>query len=168
MEKKTKSALENTVAWLAARPYSIMELKRKLYSKKIYSGAEVEYAISEAIRYGFLNDETYAESAVSTMKNRGYGNRRINMKLRDKGVTKEIATQAIEADDELEGRDQLTTAKEILRRRMRTLNAVQDRNKRRDKALRLLAGRGFDSSTTYSAVNLFMNGQLENDTETES
>lgn len=155
------------IASLAARPYSVHEMRKKLYSKKIYPREEIEHAVSEGIRLRFLNDETYAEDAVASLKNRGYGTRKIDMKLKEKGIAKELAAKSIAEDDGLEGRDPLSMAKEVLRRRLRSLNAVADINKRREKALRLLAGRGFDSASTFTAVKIFMNGGLEEDGENE-
>ncbi len=163
--KKQKSALECAVDTLAAHPCSVSEIRKKLFQKKSYAREEIEHAISECLRFGFLNDRTYAETVVSSFRSRGYGDRRIAVRLREKGVAGELAQEAIQAagvgQEEDPAQRQKLLAEIALKRRLRSLNAVEDKNRRKAKAMRFLAGRGFAPEAIYSAVNALLKGSLE-------
>ncbi len=163
--KKQKSALECAVDSLAAHPCSVSEIRKKLFQKKCYTRTEIEYAVSECLRFGFLNDRAYAETVVSSFRSRGYGDRRIALRLREKGVAGELAQEAILADgdrqEENPAQRQKLLAEEVLKRRLRTLNAVEDKNRRKAKAMRFLAGRGFAPEAVYSAIRTVLEGSME-------
>lgn len=163
--KKQKSALECAVDSLAAHPCSVSEIRKKLFQKKSYAREEIEHAISECLRFGFLNDRAYAETVVSSFRSRGYGDRRIALRLREKGVAGELAQEAIQAAEDGQEEDpaqrQKLLAEEALKRRLRSLNAVEDKTRRKAKAMRFLAGRGFAPEAVYSAVNALLKGSLE-------
>jgi SOS response regulatory protein OraA/RecX len=90
------------------------------------------------------------------MLRRGCGPRKIAAKLSKKGVAKELAKEAFEsvsAKDDVP--DLPEAAKEALSRKLRSFERESDPAKRKAKALRFLAGRGFDSNTSFKALEAF-------------
>lgn len=167
MPRKPRTIMETATAMLAARAHSISEIRKKLLNKKLYTRAEIEHVIDEFQRLGFLNDEQYAENAVQIMKCRGYGNRKISNELRQKGIGKDLAAETIASEEvSPEGQNQDAVAREVLRRKRHSLEKEPDPRKRREKALRMLAGRGFSADCSYRAVHSLLES-MKNGEETD-
>ena len=61
--KPKKNALETAAGLLAARAYTKLELRRKLYRKEVYPPFEIEQAVKKLESMGFLSDLRYCEDA---------------------------------------------------------------------------------------------------------
>lgn len=175
-KKRTLLPVEYAVFLLSRRSYSVEELRRKM-RMKLYGEKETEEVISLFLQQGFLNDVLFAESLASSLHNAGYGRKRIAAKLREKGIAsgiiretlqgeeKEMAPscrefsfshdEAVEEEEVSPDREKEGAAK-ALKGKMRSLLKEPDLRKRREKALRFLAGRGFDAGTCYQVVDQYL------------
>ena len=143
------STIDEESAWLfvlrslSARSQSQVEIERKLAAKGA-SVAVIESAIERAAGYGYVDDASLAGQLARGMLSRGYGRRRAEQKLRERGLPVEIASGALgEAYGE---RDELELARAALGRR----SITDDADRRR--AVAFLARRGFSAGTAWRAV----------------
>lgn len=148
-----RSALETAAALLAARACTKKELRDKLKKKAVYTYPEIAHAIAELERMGYLSDRRYAEDAVGILRSRGFGPLRIRAKLLSKGIDRELlddvmANHAGETEEE----DDFARALALLERNGRRF-AKDEPLKRKQRALRFLAGKGFPASIVYRAVD---------------
>ena len=168
-KKNGSSPYEYLAFLLSRKAYSICEVRKKMRMKE-YASCEIEEAVSSFIRHGFLNDRLFASSLVRTLSSSGYGKRRILAKLREKGVAPEIIKETLE---EHENREELffpgescneegfsdpesAAAEKALKGKWRTLQNEPDVRKRKEKALRFLAGRGFEAGICYKVLEEFI------------
>lgn len=133
-------ALKKAYDLLARRAHSTQELRNKLYKRK-FSKKDIETVISECKRLGFLNDEQFAADYASELSGQGKGPFRIKMKLREKGLSETAIEEAL---------DKLTfgeeeSAEQVLKEKLRSFANEPDLNRRRQKACRFLAYRGFSA-----------------------
>ena len=156
-----KSPLEIAAAMLSVRPLSRAELKKKLHDKDL-TWAVAEQTVLECERLGFVNDPDTAESYVRSMRNRGDGTRKIRMKLRLRGFQKEDVENAFLRDSEASEREESDVALRVLQRKKLTLEREENLLKRKNKALLILASRGFSPDAAFKALDLFFGkyGQL--------
>lgn len=155
-KKKTpakKSALEAAAALLAARACTKKELRDKLRKKGVYTYPEIAHAIAELERMGYLSDRRYAEDAVGILRARGFGPLRIRARLLSKGIDRELLDEVMASHaGEHEEADDVTRALALLERNGRRF-AKDEPLKRKQRALRFLAGKGFPAATVYRAVD---------------
>lgn len=149
--KPRKSPLETAVVLLTKQPMARLALQKKLRDKG-YSAKEAEETVSECERYGYINDKLIAEAKVAMMRDRGDGSRKIKLSLRLKGFGKDVIEEAFQSDGKNSGRDELSVAMEFLRRRKTTFDRELDPMKRKTRALRSLASKGFASGVSYKAI----------------
>lgn len=125
---------------LSRRGHSTKELRDKLYKREFYK-CDIDTVIKECERLGLLNDELFANDYAAELSGQGKGRFKVKMKLRNKGLSEDYIEKALEkiADNE-EG-----NAENALNRKLRSLINEEDINKRRQKAYRFLAYRGFSS-----------------------
>jgi len=93
----------------------------------------------------------FAEDCTSLWLARGHGTRSIRCKLRQKGIGAETAAAAL---DDLEEREPEAACRAI-EQKLPSLLREQDPRKRRAKALRFLAARGFSGTALSAAMKLF-------------
>jgi regulatory protein len=183
VRKKNGSSPYEYLAFLLSRKaYSICEVRKKMRMKE-YASCEIEEVISSFVRQGFLNDELFASSLARTLTSSGYRKKRIFAKLREKGVPPEIIEEVL-LEHERGGEDvsgfpggteengiqeretssaEYAAAEKALKGKIRSLNNEPDFRKRKEKALRFLAGRGFEPGVCYKVVKqLLQNNQEEN------
>lgn len=127
---------------LARRAHSTKELRNKLYKRK-YPGRDIDTVISECTRLGFLNDASFARDYAAELAAQGKGPFRIQMKLRAKGLPENCIDQALTQVNNNEQEN----AEQALKGKIRSLVNEPDINKRRRKACRFLAYRGFSADT---------------------
>ncbi|MDD5729190.1 MAG: regulatory protein RecX [Victivallales bacterium] len=140
MGKNNNEAIDKAFDLLSRRPHSAMELRDKLYKRK-YSKTEIDNAVTECKRLGFLNDELLAADYAAELAGQGKGIHIIRQKLRGKGISGRYIDQVLAqlADREPEN------AEETLQRKMPILIREPDIGKRRQKAYCFLAYRGFSA-----------------------
>ena len=166
MSRQEKTPLETAVGILMKQALSRQLLRRKLHDKG-FSWKAAEEAVSDCERYGYINDRLVAETKVSIMRDRGDGARKIRLNLRLKGFEKEVIDEAFKSDEKMSERDELSIALDVLRRKKISLDRESDPVKKKLKALRTLASKGFSSGVSYQALNRFF-GDPENSFDEES
>jgi len=145
--KKELTPLEQAMRLLSVRPHAEKELLFKLIRRQVPAAAAAA-AIAECKRLGYLNDAQLAEDAASLLSSRGYGPRRMQQQLRQKGVNSELIQSAL-ANEEL---DHQSSAREAASYKLRLLSRETDIRKKRDKLYRFLLGRGFSFEVIKQVV----------------
>ena len=128
---------------LARREYARAELALRLAA----TGAEhdeVERVLDELQDAGYLSDARYADAVVRSRAG-SYARRAIAHSLRERGVTKEVANQALAG---LPG-DEFEQAQALWQRRFGT-PPVDEREKARQ--LRFLVARGFSPTVAFRVL----------------
>lgn len=130
------------------------ELMQRL--SKDYSNEICERVIELLKKYGYINDEAYSAAFVNdSFKYKGWGSRRIKAELKNRGVSEETITAAVEGAE----LDEDARAYELLKKRLKG-NTSPD-YKERAKQYRYLAGRGF----SYDVINAAFSALTDNFTE---
>lgn len=132
---------------LSARGCSVAEMTAKL-RRAGYSADDTRQAVEECVRRRYLNDELFAEDCTALWRERGHGSRSIRYKLRQRGVPEAIAENAVAATRDLEN----DAAVSAIESRLYSLLREKDLRKRRAKALRFLAARGFSGDAISAAM----------------
>ncbi len=83
---------------LALREHSKVELRQKLCQKG-FAEALVMAVIQELAEKKLQSDQRFIESYVHMRKKRGFGPRRIQMELVDRGITKEQGVEALKNNE---------------------------------------------------------------------
>ena len=146
--RKDISAWEQTLRWLDARWYSENKLREKL-NKLHYPAAEIEDVIAKCREYNLVNDAALAEEFAKSQSSRGRGSHRIAFELRRHGLTGEAAENALNA---IAGNEEEAAAA-ALQSKLSTLRSEPNWRKRREKAFRFLAYRGFAPDTIYEILD---------------
>lgn len=89
------SAQSYVLYLLAKREYSQVELRQKLRLKE-YDEDEIESALSQAVENGWQSDERFCAVFIRYRSGQGYGPRRLNQELRQKGVPDWLISQEME------------------------------------------------------------------------
>lgn len=82
-------------AYLSKYPKTTVELRRKL-KEKGFSEEDIEITIPRLEQSGFLNDVLWAKLYLQSLGRKGKPKAIISMKLREKGISKEIFAQVRE------------------------------------------------------------------------
>lgn len=87
-------AFENALRYLSNRAHSLKELEMKL--KRKYCDEAVDYALTKCEELGLLDDERFAEMFAEELSSRKkYAPKRIVSELVSRGITREIAENAV-------------------------------------------------------------------------
>jgi len=141
-DRGLKRAKNTAYRYLTIRPRSRVEVERKLHDREFPSGI-VSSVIDHLVKLGYLNDEEFARQwAASRVRSRGFGRRRLEQELRNKGISREIITgslrtlfeEALEAD----------VARKEADKKLRTLTRFEPEVRRRRLA-GFLERKGFSS-----------------------
>lgn len=125
---------------LSRRAHSAQELRNKLY-KREYSRRDIETVIAECVRLNFLNDELFAADYAAELSRQGKGIFKIKMQLKSKGLSEAHIKHALEKF----GNCEQENAEQAIKGKLHSLVREPDVNKRRQKAYRFLAYRGFSA-----------------------
>src|SRR5512144_1226925 len=123
LEDKVLARAKNAAYLLLTyRSRSRAEIVQKLGDKG-FECAIIETVVASLERMGYINDRHFAEQwASSRVRLRGYGRRRIELELRNKGVAREAVIEAFShvfgAETELE------TARHAAEKKIRTMKFV--------------------------------------------
>ncbi len=74
---------------LAYREHSKFELQQKL-CRKGFAANDVKKVIEELAQQGLQSDSRFTESYINMRRKRGFGPRRIQMELRERGIDMEL------------------------------------------------------------------------------
>ena len=161
--RRPPSAMERAMRLLSVRAHTSCELRQKLL-RAGFPPDEVDLAVAECEKRHYLDDRLFAEDCTSLWMERGHGARSIRCKLRQKGIDAETAAAAL---DRLEEREPEAACRAI-EGRLPSLLREKDPRKRRAKALRFLAARGFSGNALNAAMKRFAaavkdNGSADDD-----
>lgn len=149
-DKPSASAFDYAMKLLGVRPYSEFELCQKL-QKKGFTLKEINSALIDCIRYGFLNDELYAKDYANILSARGYGKFVIIRKLREKRLNEELINQAI-----AQLNDPMSDAQKSFDFKIRMLQNEKDPRKHREKLYRFMLNKGFTSDIIRQLYDDFL------------
>jgi regulatory protein len=150
-EERLQHALKLAYRHLTKRDRTVSEVRTHLEKREI-DEASIAAALSELLEFGYLDDERYAARFVEDKRRlEGWGHLRIEQGLRRTGVDREIADRAVAADPLRD--DEPDLAVETLERRFGGRPPEDDRA--RQKALRVLATKGYPLDTAYAAVRVY-------------
>ena len=142
-------ALELALEHLSRRDRTAAELRRYLAGKHVDEQA-VESALSELMRLGYVDDARYARTFAEDRRALdGWGSERIERRLLELGVARELVASVIGARD---AGKELDAAVALLRRRCREIPASE---RERERALGVLVRKGYDLELAYDAVRAF-------------
>ncbi len=141
-------AWEQALRWLDARWYSEKMLTAKLAARG-YPDGEIEDVLEKCRRYGLVDDIQLATEFARSQNQRGRGSRRIRMELARHGLNGDAAKLALN----LIAPDEAAAAGEALKAKLKSWSRETDWRRRREKAFRFLAGRGFGPDTVRGALD---------------
>jgi regulatory protein len=144
-----QEALDHGFSYLGHRDRTVAEVRRHLERKRVEPAA-IDAAIEELERLDYLDDERFARRfAEDRRRLDAWGADRIERRLLALGVEPTVAAGAVAAGD---GHDELAAAVAVLRRRV---GRPPESDRDRERALGLLARRGYELDLAYDAVRAF-------------
>jgi len=138
-KSRQKSASEYAMLLVANHSYTEKGLREKLVSKDKYTDDEIDDALAYVKKFGYINDLRLAENSVPKLALRLWGKKKICYYLKSKGISSEIVA-ALDFSDI----DFFENCK---------LLALKNRQKPREKLLRLLLNSGFSSDEVSYALS---------------
>jgi regulatory protein len=148
-EERLQHGLDLSYRYLGRRDRTVLEVRRHLEAKRVEPGT-IEATVAELTEQGYLDDARYAQRFTEDRRNLdAWGNDRIERKLRTVGVAPELIERAV-ADTS--GGTELDAAVALLERRF-GVPPADDRG--RERALGLLARKGYELELAYDAVRAF-------------
>lgn len=95
-ERSRERTMNRAVRLLAAKPRSVGELRGRLLEKSWTNGEIVDAVLEKLYEYKYLDDEQFARDlAVSKLRQKPQGKRRLKQALSQKKLDREIVDQAI-------------------------------------------------------------------------
>lgn len=147
-DERRKKAKEICFDLLAARPRSTEELRQAL-KRKGFDEETTETLLGKLDTAGLINDAEFAEMWVrSRHANMGLARNALVAELKRKGIDGDIAVQAAEEVDR-EAEEQ--RARELVRKRMRSLGNVDEQTAIR-RLLGFLARKGYPQGLAYTVI----------------
>ena len=148
-EQDIANARLSALRLLGVRSRSRRKLQEAL-ERKGSAADVVEETLVELENLGLVNDEQFARDlAQSLLRRQGYGRQRLLYRLRESGVTREVAAEAVA--ETLQGVDETQRALAALERRLPRWEALPP-SKRRAKAYQHLIRLGFDGDVVSDAL----------------
>ena len=147
----SERALELAFRHLSRRDRTEAELRRHLAAKDVGEREADAATTAEVVRMGYLDDARYARTFAEDRRNLdGWGAERIERWLLALGVDRDHVAAAVGGRD---GDEELEAAVELLRRRFR--DGVFADERERERALGMLARKGYELELAYDAVRAF-------------
>ena len=149
LPRQYPEALNRAVGLLAVRSRSSLEVQQKLEAKG-YMGRVIELVLYKLTKERFLDDRAFAREWAAARVERQLGKRRIVQELRQKGIGRELAEQALEkleAESDMEEPARRLAAKLIKR-----VQKEPDERKGMQKVMAAMARRGFSYEESRHAV----------------
>lgn len=149
MTDEELQVMKSALRMLTRRSHSRKELIGKLMAHDFRYPA-VLAVIGECEKRGYLDDRRMAGDYAAELAARGHGDFKIRLKMQAKGLPPALVSE------ELAGLNETSPASEraaqTLQRKMPALNREPDLRKRREKAYRFLASRGFGGEAIRDAI----------------
>lgn len=159
---EAEPVMEAAAAFLATRPRSIGETRRRLRHLG-YPHGLVDEVVARLIELGYLDDDAFARVWVESRdRARPRGEFALRRELGQKGVARAVVDDVmVERSDSAPEEDaDREAAVALLNRRRSALEREPDPRKRRQRAYALLARNGFDPETCREASAALINADL--------
>jgi Uncharacterized protein conserved in bacteria len=160
MVRQFRHAMDRAGTYLSGRDRSAKELERLLL-RCGYLESTVEMVILKLKKLKYINDDAFAASWVQSRSHKALGKRRIEQELRQKGVSKEAAREALE---QLDGKQLQEKADEVAVKLARKYENEEPR-KALQKLMQALVRRGFDWDEARSAAQKALTNDAEESLE---
>jgi regulatory protein len=152
-EERLQRALDRSYRYLGKRDRTVAEVRAQLAGKEI-DEATIDAAIETLERQGYLDDARYARVfAEDRRRLDDWGPERIERRLLALGVDRALVAEALSDRDHA---GELDAAVALLSRRFGA--AVPATERERERALGVLARKGYDLELAYDAVRAFCEG----------
>lgn len=161
VEKARERTMNRAVKLLAAKPRSIGELRERLLEKNWTNAAIVDRVIAKLEEYKYLDDPQFAaDLAVSKLRQRPQGKRKLLQSMSRKKLTKKDVDTAIKAAfEKIPEADLIDRAIEKRLRLKGKPETLEDKKKFFDHLLR----QGFDYSLIRDRMNEVAKVDLSNE-----
>lgn len=154
-----RSAEETALRKLSDRSLSVFELRNFLLRKN-YDLDEIESAITEFLKWGYLDDERFCKEYFRYAFGKNRGKRRVFMELGQRGVDRDVILQAyedflFELHEEGEELDEMTMAKRETEKILRLADLSREEpipEKIRGRIGRKLQSLGYSAGIIYSIL----------------
>lgn len=134
------------------------QLADKLSERKIPAEA-AENVLDRFEELQLIDDAAFAEAWVrSRARSRGLSRSALRRELCEKGIDEELAAVALE---QLSGDDELEMAREIVRKKARSLPAGLDHDKGVRRLVAMLGRKGYGSGTAFRVVQEIWSGEQD-------
>ncbi|MFN0280053.1 MAG: regulatory protein RecX [Pyrinomonadaceae bacterium] len=161
VERSRERTMNRAVKLLAAKPRSVRELRERLLEKLWTNDAVVDSVIEKLKEYKYLDDEQFAgDLAVSKLRQRPQGKRRLQQAMSQKKLDKEIVEAAIDSAFEKLPEDKLIDLAIEKRLRLKGKPGTREETK---KFLDHLLRQGFG----YDLIREKMSGLAKLETESD-
>ena len=141
-------ALNDAVALLAQRAQASGEIRQKL-KRRLYMEDTIEMVLYKLEKERLMDDAAFAREWAASRSRSQMGRARIERELRDKGISREVAQEALDALDEREGE---AAAIALARKLARRYAKETDARKAAQKALAAMARRGYGYEESKAAL----------------
>lgn len=141
--------MHSAVDLLSRRDYSRQELWRKL-SPKAASADDLESVLNNLAERNWQSDERFAAMYLRARSNRGVGPLRLKQELKQKGVSGDLTSEAMEQSDA----NWTQNAIEVAQKKARSVGF--DHPQLKPKLWRFLAYRGFAGDVIELAIEKVM------------
>jgi regulatory protein len=153
-EARLQRALELGYRHLGKRDRTASEVRRHLAARDVDEAA-IDGALAELVRQCYVDDARYARTFAEDRRTLDdWGPERIERRLLALGVDRELVAAALADRD---AAAELDAAVALLRRRFGT--AVPADERERQRALGVLARKGYELELAYDAVRAFCDGR---------
>ena len=148
--KELAKAKDAAYRYLSYRARSRTEVERKL-AEKSFSDPVIRAVLTDLDRFGYINDAEFAGLWTrSRISLRGFGRRRIEQELRDKGVSREIITETLR--ETFKNSPELEVARREAEKKAGTLGRL-DPPVRRRRLAGFLERKGFSFDTIRAVLS---------------
>ncbi len=150
IEEKALTKARNTAyRLLTYRARSRKELEDKLRDRE-FGDAVIEAVVADLTRLEYVNDREFARQwAAGRIRLRGFGRRRIEQELRNKGISRDVIQETL--SEVFEDVPEAVIAQQEAEKKLRSLTRLTPEVRRRRLAGHL-ERRGFPSETIYGVL----------------
>jgi regulatory protein len=143
-DKELTRARNTAYRYLTYRPRSQAEIVQKLHDRE-FNDAIIEAVIEDLARFGYVNDRQFADQwASSRIRLRGFGRRRVEQELKNKGIDRDIIKEVL-GKLFIDGIE-IETAKLVAGKKRAAMKSL-DRKTRRRRLAGFLERKGFSFET---------------------
>ena len=147
-----QEALERAFRFIAKRERTVSQVSARLERDGI-SRKVISEVVAQMVSDGYLSDQRFAALYAEDRRAiDGWGNERIITNLREAGISAEIIESVVGSRDHA---DQVGDAIRVLDQR---IGAKPSDERERERALGMLARRGYSLEIAYDAVRAFERG----------